>query len=135
MEQQKEAVTMSRYYRLMLDDFSAASFTSFDKVYYGTLEQINAFFEEMKSDEEIAKRQKYERILFRGITMRKSAPINIIVHYPKTEEGMRELRRRVASVRADIVMDQIRKLDWPTSERIRLVDAIIADAKAEMKKK
>ena len=126
---------MSRYYRLMLDDFSAASFTSFDKEYYGTLEQINAFFEEMKSDEEIAKRQKYERILFRGITMRKSAPINIIVHYPKTEEGMRELRRRVASVHADIVMDQIRKLDWPTSERIRLVDAIIADAKAEMKKK
>jgi len=67
--------------------------------------------------------------------MRKSAPINIIVHYPKTEEGMRELRRRVASVRADIVMDQIRKLDWPISEKIRLVDAIIADAKAEMKKK
>jgi len=77
----------------------------------------------------------YERILFRGITMRKSAPINIIVHYPKTEEGMRELRRRVASVHADIVMDQIRKLDWPMSEKIRLVDAIIADAKAEMKKK
>ena len=50
---------MSRYYRLLLDDYSAASFTSFDKEYYGTLEQINAFFEEMKSDEEIAKRQKY----------------------------------------------------------------------------
>lgn len=50
---------MSRYYRLLLDDYSAASFTSFDKDYYGTLEQINAFFEEMKSDEEIAKRQKY----------------------------------------------------------------------------
>ena len=67
--------------------------------------------------------------------MRKSAPITIIVHYRKTEEGMRELRRRVASVRADIVMNQIRKLDWPTSEKIRIVDAIIADAKAEIKKK
>lgn len=51
---------MSRYYRLLLDDYSAASFTSFDKDYFGTLEDINAFFEEMKADEEIAKKQKYE---------------------------------------------------------------------------
>lgn len=52
--------------------------------------------------------------------------------YPKTEEGMRELRRRVASMRAEIVRNKISKLDWPTSEKIRLVDAIIADTKAAM---
>lgn len=50
---------MSRYYRLLLDDYAAPSFTSFDKDYYGTLEDINSFFEEIKSDEEIAKRQRY----------------------------------------------------------------------------
>ena len=50
---------MSRYYRLMLDDYSAASFASFDKDYFGTLEDINEFFERIKSDEDIAKRQKY----------------------------------------------------------------------------
>ena len=50
---------MGRFFRLLLDDYSAASFTSFDKDYYGTLEEINEFFEEMKKDKEIAKRQEY----------------------------------------------------------------------------
>lgn len=50
---------MSRYYRLLLDDYSGASFTSFSKDYYGTLEQISSLFEAMKEDEEIADRQKY----------------------------------------------------------------------------
>ena len=64
--------------------------------------------------------------------MKKHAPINIIVHDPKTEEGKRELGRRVASMRATIVCNKISKLNWPTSEKIRLVDAIIADTKAAM---
>lgn len=50
---------MSRYYRLLLDDYSAASFTSFSKDYYGTLEQVSSLFEAMKADEEVADRQKY----------------------------------------------------------------------------
>ena len=50
---------MSRYYRLLLDDYSAASFTSFDKDYFGTLEEINLFFKKMKSNEKIAKQQEY----------------------------------------------------------------------------
>lgn len=50
---------MSRYYRLLLDDYSAASFTSFSKDYYGTLEQIRSLFEAMKEDEDVAERQKY----------------------------------------------------------------------------
>ena len=48
---------MSRYYRLLLDDYSAASFTSFDKDYFGTLEQIDGFFQAIKADEDMAKRQ------------------------------------------------------------------------------
>lgn len=50
---------MSRYYRLLLDDYSAASFTSFSKDYYGTLEQIGGLFDALKQDEELAERQKY----------------------------------------------------------------------------
>lgn len=50
---------MSRYYRLLLDDYSATSFTSFSKDYYGTLEQIGELFEALKQDEELAERQKY----------------------------------------------------------------------------
>lgn len=32
------------YYRLELDDYSAAAFTSFGKYYYGTLEDLRCFF-------------------------------------------------------------------------------------------
>ena len=35
---------MSKYYRLLLDDYAAPSFTSFDKDYYGTLDQLHGFF-------------------------------------------------------------------------------------------
>ena len=43
----------------------------------------------------------------RGIA-RKSAPINVIVHYPKTEQGKRELAERVAGVHADMVNQKIK---------------------------
>lgn len=42
-----------QYYRLLLDDYSAASFTSFDKSYFGTLEQIDSLFFEHKADGEL----------------------------------------------------------------------------------
>ena len=64
--------------------------------------------------------------------MRKAAPINIIVHYPTTEEGWRELRRRVAEVHADVVTNYIRNLKCPTWQKIKLVDAIIEDAKKKI---
>lgn len=66
--------------------------------------------------------------------MKKSAPINIIVHYPTTEEGWRELRRRVACVRADAVLNYIYNLQCPTWQKIKLIDAIIEDAKKEIRK-
>lgn len=67
--------------------------------------------------------------------MKKAAPINIIVHYPKTEEGWRELRRRMAIVHADAVLNSIQKLNCPTWQKIKLIDAIIEDAKKEAKAK
>ncbi len=47
---------MARYYKLLLDDFSAASFTSFDKSYFGTQEQLKGFFDDLRSDEDTAER-------------------------------------------------------------------------------
>lgn len=64
--------------------------------------------------------------------MRKAAPINIIVHFPTTEEGWRELKRRVASVHADAVMNSISKLNCPMWQKIKLLDAIIEDAKRKV---
>ena len=64
--------------------------------------------------------------------MRKAAPINIIVHYPTTEEGWRELRRRMAIVHADAVLNSVQKLNCPTWQKIKLIDAIIEDAKKKI---
>ena len=63
----------------------------------------------------------------RGIA-RKSAPINVIVHYPKTEEGMRELAVRVASVHADMVNQYINKMNCPSEQKVQLLDAVIKSA-------
>lgn len=64
--------------------------------------------------------------------MKKAAPINIIVHYPTTEEGWRELRRRMAIVHADAVLNSVQKLNCPTWQKIKLVEAFIEDAKKEI---
>ena len=61
--------------------------------------------------------------------MKKAAPINIIVHYPTTEEGWRELRRRMAIFHADAVLNYVQKLNCPTWQKIKLIYAIIEDAK------
>lgn len=50
--------------------------------------------------------------------MRTSAPIKVIVHYPKTEEGRQELARRVADVHADFVISSINKLDCPIKQKL-----------------
>ncbi|MBQ6933123.1 MAG: hypothetical protein IJN37_01910 [Clostridia bacterium] len=66
----------------------------------------------------------------RGIA-RKSAPINVIVHYPKTEEGKRELAERVAGVHADMVNQHIKKLNCPSDQKVQLLDAVIKSASIE----
>ena len=66
----------------------------------------------------------------RGIA-RKSAPINVIVHYPKTEEGKRELAERVASVHASLVNQHIKKLNCPSDQKVQLLDAVIKSTSIE----
>ncbi len=46
---------MSQFYCLLLDDYSAPSFCSFSKPYYGTLGHLNSFFQAIKADAETAK--------------------------------------------------------------------------------
>ncbi|HCT17006.1 MAG TPA: hypothetical protein DIW36_06425 [Ruminococcaceae bacterium] len=45
---------MGRYYRLILDDYSAASFTSFSKDYFGKMEDIAGLFKAIREDDSIA---------------------------------------------------------------------------------
>ncbi|MFR1832655.1 MAG: hypothetical protein ACLSX5_05785 [Lachnospiraceae bacterium] len=63
----------------------------------------------------------------RGIA-RKSVPIHMIVHYPESEEGRRELAQRVAGVHADLVNQTIKKLICPSKQKAKLLDSIIKAA-------
>ena len=47
---------MGRYYRLVLDDYSAASFTTFSKEYFGQMEDLDGFFNAIQEDEDTAER-------------------------------------------------------------------------------
>lgn len=42
-----------QYFCLSLDDYAAASFTSFGKAYYGTLPQIKSFIDSLASDDKL----------------------------------------------------------------------------------
>ena len=46
-----ESKRPSFYYRLELDDYSAAAFTSFGKYYYGTLDEIRNFITQLSNDD------------------------------------------------------------------------------------
>ena len=48
--------------------------------------------------------------------MRKSAPIEVVVHYPKTEEGWEELGKRVATAHANYVIEKNRAAELPHME-------------------
>lgn len=65
--------------------------------------------------------------------MRKAASINIIVHYPTTEAGRRELQRRVAEVHADAILNYVQKLNCQHWQKINLLDAIKEDVRKEIK--
>ena len=61
----------------------------------------------------------------------KSAPINIIVYYPKSTEGKKLLTQRVAQVHADSVIDKIKRLNCPSDQKTELLNAVLNTAKNE----
>ena len=61
--------------------------------------------------------------------IRKMAPINVIVHFPTTEEGKEDLARRVSDVHAAAVIQRIQELNCPTQQKLDLLDAVIKTAK------
>ena len=57
--------------------------------------------------------------------MKNSVPIQVIVHFPNTEEGKRELAQRISQVHADFVISTIDKLNCPTKQKLELLQAVI----------
>ena len=60
------------------------------------------------------------------------SPVNLIVYYPKSDEGCQELAKRVAQVHADTVLTHIRQLSCPASQKTQLLNAVIADARQRL---
>ena len=60
---------------------------------------------------------------------KKSAPVNVIFYYPKTEEGQQDLAQRIASVHANFVLQYIRKLNCPSWQKEQLLDTVIKSSK------
>ncbi len=50
--------------------------------------------------------------------------MEIIVHHPETPEKMALLEKRVAKFHAEYVADYIEKLQCPTWQKLKLIDAI-----------
>lgn len=63
--------------------------------------------------------------------MRRHGPVNVIMYFPKTENGKEELGRRVARVHADAVIARINGLTCPESQKQQLLDAVIQTARQQ----
>lgn len=62
--------------------------------------------------------------------MRKMAPVNVVLHLPKTEAGQQEMAMRVAEIHANAVVQRIKDLNCSRQQKLQLLDAII-DSKAK----
>ena len=65
--------------------------------------------------------------------IRNMAPINLIVYHPKTAEGRNLLAKRVSDAHASAVIQRIKSLNCPTSQKLALLDAVIKTAKERSK--
>lgn len=61
--------------------------------------------------------------------MRQCGPVNVIVYAPNTENGQKELSGRIASIHADAVISRIHHLPCPATQKLQLLDSIIARCK------
>lgn len=55
--------------------------------------------------------------------------MNVIIHYPKTKQGIEELERKVASVHVEAVRSYIKQLPCPKEQKLELLEAIHKDLK------
>ena len=67
--------------------------------------------------------------------VKKCVPIKLIVYYPKTEEGKRELAQRVADVHAETVKQTVSKLNCSSKQKEQLIDSVIGSVYESEKNK
>ena len=67
--------------------------------------------------------------------VKKCVLIKLIVYYPKTEEGKRELAQRVADVHAETVKQTVSKLNCSSKQKEQLIDSVIGSVYESEKNK
>ena len=60
--------------------------------------------------------------------------LKIIIHYPQTPEKQAQFDARVAKFHAEYVAQYIEKLNCPTAQKLRLIDAIVQTISEEGEK-
>lgn len=53
--------------------------------------------------------------------------MNIVVHYPTTDEGRKELQDRVDRAMANGIIYHIRKLKWETEKKRKLFNSVLEE--------
>lgn len=53
--------------------------------------------------------------------------VKVIMHYPQTEQGRRELKKKIASVHTEAVVQYLTKLPYPKEQKLALLQAIRDD--------
>ena len=61
----------------------------------------------------------------------KSQDFKIVMYYPQTEDGIRQLSQRVAQAHADAVIHKVNGMRGSVRERIELMKAVNNAAKSE----
>jgi len=51
--------------------------------------------------------------------------LEIIVHYPKDKDNIKELEKRIATIHTQAVTQHIEKLSCPKEQKLKLYDEII----------
>ena len=50
--------------------------------------------------------------------------MKVIMHYPETEQGKKDLARLVAEVHAQMVIDRLRSSPYPLEQKRKMVDVL-----------
>ena len=55
--------------------------------------------------------------------------MNVIIHYPKTRQGIEKLECKVASVHVEVVKSYIKQLPCPKEQKLALLKSVQDDLK------
>lgn len=59
--------------------------------------------------------------------------MEVFLHLPKTEKGKAELAEELAHFHAEHAVELLRKLPCPTEQKLKLLDAVVKDARQQAK--